>query len=85
MLIAAVGGPGLMGTMSINVRERTREIGVLRPIGASNGAVPHIFVVEGMLIGVLSWIAAASVAAPATFMPARKATRLSMREVLAYE
>jgi putative ABC transport system permease protein len=59
VLIAAVGGLGLMGTMSINVLERTREIGVLRAVGASDGAVLRIVLVEGIFIGLISWLLAA--------------------------
>ncbi len=55
LLIAAVGGMGLMGTMSINVLERTREIGVMRAIGAATGSILQIVIVEGVLIGLISW------------------------------
>jgi putative ABC transport system permease protein len=55
LLIAAVGGMGLMGTMSINVLERTREIGVMRAIGAATGSILQIVLVEGLLIGLISW------------------------------
>jgi putative ABC transport system permease protein len=68
VLLAVVGGLGLMGTMSINVLERTREIGVLRAIGASNGAVLGIVVVEGVLIGALSWAIGALLALPLSLL-----------------
>lgn len=55
LLLAAVGGLGLTTTMSINVLERIREIGVLRAVGASNMAVRRIVVTEGIVIGLLSW------------------------------
>jgi putative ABC transport system permease protein len=125
LLLAAVGGMGLMGTLSINVLERMREIGVLRAIGASDAAVARLFVVEAILIGLISWILATALALPlsgllcdalgmaflqspltyrfagegiglwlvvvvvlsgaASLVPARSATRLTVREVLAYE
>ncbi len=125
ILLALVGGLGLMGTMSINVLERTREIGVLRAIGASNRGVALVFIREGVVIGLMSWAMGALVAIPmsqglnqalgqavmgvpltysyslpgmwlwlgvvillsmvASFIPARTASRLTVREVLAYE
>ena len=63
-LLAAIGGLGLMGTMSINVLERTREIGVIRAIGASNGSVLKVFIIEGVIIGVISWIVGTALAFP---------------------
>jgi putative ABC transport system permease protein len=64
LLIAVVGGLGMTSTMSINVFERTREIGVMRAIGASNGAILRLVVVEGMIIGVISWIFGTVLAVP---------------------
>jgi putative ABC transport system permease protein len=65
-LIAAVGGLGLMGTMSINVLERTREIGVMRAIGASNGDIQGIVIVEGMVVGLISWLISILLSIPIT-------------------
>jgi len=64
ILLAVVGGLGLMGTMSINVLERTREIGVMRAIGASNGAILGIVMVEGIIIGMVSWLIGVLIALP---------------------
>jgi putative ABC transport system permease protein len=66
VLISVVGGLALMGTMSINVLERTREIGVMRAVGASNKDIQEIVVIEGMLIGFISWAVSILVSIPIT-------------------
>lgn len=66
VLIAAVGGLGLMGTMGMNILERTREIGVLRSIGAENGQIFQLVVAEGLLIGGISWLGSGLAAIPIT-------------------
>jgi putative ABC transport system permease protein len=55
LLTAFVGSIGLAGTMGMNVLERTREIGVMRAIGAVDGKVMQSVLVEGTLIGGISW------------------------------
>lgn len=64
VLGVVVGGIGLSTTMSINVLERTREIGVMRAVGASTHSIFRIIVGEGVLIGLLSWVLAAVIAVP---------------------
>ncbi len=64
VIIGGVGGLGLMTTMSLNVLERRREMGVLRAIGASSRVVWLIVVTEGLAIGAMSFIIAAVIAGP---------------------
>jgi putative ABC transport system permease protein len=64
LLAAIVGSVGLMSTMTINVIERGREIGVMRAIGASSVAIIGIFIAEGVLLGVLSWLIAVPLSYP---------------------
>jgi putative ABC transport system permease protein len=67
-LIAAVGGLGLTSTMSINVLERTREIGVMRAIGAADGDIQRIVVAEGLVIGLASWALGVVFSLPITYV-----------------
>jgi len=59
-----VGGLGLTTTMSINIMERIREIGVLRAVGASNISVGQIVLAEGVVIGMLSWLIGLALSLP---------------------
>jgi putative ABC transport system permease protein len=124
-MTAVIGGLGLAGMMSLNVMDRTREIGVMRSIGATNVMISSLVVIEGIIIGVISWALAIPLSIPmslafdimigqafleqnldfifvqsgpivwlvivvivsvvASLLPAYRATRMSVRETLAYE
>jgi putative ABC transport system permease protein len=71
LVLATVGGLGLMGTMTLNVIERTREIGVMRAFGASNRAIFRIVINEGLLIGLLSWFLSIGLSVPLSIPLAR--------------
>jgi putative ABC transport system permease protein len=64
LLTAFVGSIGLMGTMSINVLERTREIGVMRTIGAVDFVVMQSVIIEGLVIGLITWFFAIGLSYP---------------------
>lgn len=55
LMLAFVGAISLTGTMGINVIERTREIGVMRALGASSNDLLLITLIEALFIGSLSW------------------------------
>ena len=67
LLTAFVGSIGLTGTMGMNVLERTREIGVMRAIGAVDLAIIKSVVIEGVLIGMISWVCAWALSYPISF------------------
>lgn len=48
-----VGGIGIMNTMYTSVRERTREIGILKAVGAKRSTITLIFLIESGLIGLV--------------------------------
>ena len=69
ILMGLVGTLGLMSTMSMNILERTREIGVMRAIGATPKKIRNLVVWEGLFIGALSiFIAVAFALILSTYM-----------------
>ncbi|NOT09080.1 MAG: ABC transporter permease [Gemmatimonadales bacterium] len=63
-LMILVGGLGLASTMSLAVLERTREIGVMRAIGARHGAIHTMVQAEGLVIALASWLVALPLSVP---------------------
>ena len=48
-----VGGIGIMNTMYTAVIERTKEIGIMKAIGAKNSSIMTLFVIESGILGAL--------------------------------
>ncbi len=55
--VVAMGMIGLVSAMTTNILERTREIGILRSIGARARDIRRIFLAEAMVLVVLGWLA----------------------------
>lgn len=68
VLTAIVGSMGLTGTMGMNVLERTREIGIMRAIGADDRAVMRTVIAEGVVIGLISFAFAVLLSIPFTYL-----------------
>lgn len=56
-----VGGVGIMAVMLISVKERTREIGMRRAVGASKVDIIQQFIMESLLIGLLGGLIGISI------------------------
>ena len=84
ILLALVGGLGLMSMMSLSVLERTREIAVLRSIGGTSQIVTQIVITEGMFIGLLSWLFGALLALPLSKLLSDNLGLIFLKVPLAY-
>jgi putative ABC transport system permease protein len=65
-VLASVGLLGLTSAMTTAVIERTREIGVMKAVGATRGQVLRLILAEGLLTAVTSAALALFVALPLT-------------------
>ncbi|HEY4185157.1 MAG TPA: FtsX-like permease family protein [Polyangia bacterium] len=59
LILVAIVVTGIMNTMWIAIRERTREIGTLRAIGMQRGGILWMFLMESLLLGLGSAIGGA--------------------------
>jgi putative ABC transport system permease protein len=66
VLLALIGGLGLASMLTVNVLERTRELGVMRAIGATPLVILKIIVGEGVLTAAMSWFVALLLSLPLT-------------------
>jgi lipoprotein-releasing system permease protein len=55
-LIILVATFNMLGSLSMSVVEKKRDIGVLKSMGASSREIINIFMVEGLLIGIIGTI-----------------------------
>ena len=52
-LIVLVAGFNISGTLIMTVMEKTREVGILKALGAKNSSLAVIFSLQGLIIGVV--------------------------------
>jgi len=65
-LLALIGGIGLASMMTVNVLERTRELAVMKALGAVPAVILKVIVGEGVLIAAMSWVLALLLSLPLT-------------------
>jgi ABC-type lipoprotein release transport system permease subunit len=63
IILLAIIVVGIMNTMWIAIRERTREIGTLRAIGMQREQVVRQFLLEALMLGLLGTVAGAALGA----------------------
>jgi putative ABC transport system permease protein len=84
VIMGVVGAIALSGILSLSVRERTREIGVMRAIGATSRNIATLFVGEGLTLGLLSWLIAVPLSIPASYLMTQALAAAIQNEIIYY-
>jgi putative ABC transport system permease protein len=79
-----VGGIGVMNTMYTAVLERTREIGVMKAVGARNSQIALIFLMESGLMGLVGGALGTGIGSFLNFAAVTAAKRALGTRVLEY-
>ncbi len=83
-LAAVVGGLGLASTLGLNVLERTREIGILRSLGAQSKVIRRMVILEGVATSLLSFALAVPLSVPLSLVLGRAVGQALLRYPLDY-
>jgi len=68
IIVLIVSGIGIMNVLMVAVKERTREIGILKSIGATRRTVMVEFLLEAVVISILGGLAGAGLSAAAPWL-----------------
>lgn len=63
-ILAIVGALGLASAMGTSVVERTRELGIMKTLGATPRQIVRVLVSEGVAIALASWLVASVLSVP---------------------
>ncbi len=80
-IMSLVGMLGLSSSLGVSVLERTKEIGVMRAVGATHGAIIRMVLAEGACIAVASWGMAVLLGVPLTAAVGRVLASISAQEL----
>jgi len=63
-MLVIVSGFGLAATMNVQTAERTKEIGIMKAMGADRKQITDIVTSESLLISLISWIVSVALGIP---------------------
>ncbi|MFL5732192.1 MAG: ABC transporter permease, partial [Chloroflexia bacterium] len=64
VIVAAIGGIGIANTLTLNVLERRREIGVMRSVGGRNSHLIQVFLTEALVMGLGGFVVGVGIGYP---------------------
>jgi putative ABC transport system permease protein len=68
VIVGTIGGIGVANTLTLNVLERRREIGVMRAIGGRNSHLIQVFLTEALAMGGLGFLFGVALGYPLAYL-----------------